>query len=359
MKKRLNLFLIVILLIVSFGCKEKTRSPEELLADFIRAQKNFEYRNFEVSGTGKLPEQTLRIVGDSNGNSADLYLNLTSGDESIVKLDYMAGELYLEKNDRAVTADDEQTTALKECLAEIYGNTADFDHLAEGISSFGDISVTEQEEQLVYGFTVPAGAFPVKMKSLLELLLSLSGAREYPEAVNYRLQVTADKTGLIRKLQLDDENQFSLDLNIDRYGGSTAVKHNVLVPHKYGKLTVYSGHEYRETQVKGANYALTNDETYLELMLYPRAEVDKMGWAGYLKEYGARYYDASDVESYQLIKEEKNRVYYSYKNTAGHGIMLGLYDTPEGFYTLMCIADYSHLDQYESRFMRYLENVRW
>ncbi|MBQ1523308.1 MAG: hypothetical protein IIZ74_11200, partial [Erysipelotrichaceae bacterium] len=198
MKKRLNLFLIVLLISVSFGCKEKTRSPEELLADFIRTQKNFEYRNFEASGTGKIPEQTLRIVGYSNGNSSDLYLNLTSGDESIVKLDYMAGELYLEKNDRAVTADDEQTTALKECLAEIYGNTADFDHLAEGISSFGDISVTEQEEQLVYGFTVPAGAFPVKMKSLLELLLSLSGAREYPEAVNYRLQVTADKTGLIR-----------------------------------------------------------------------------------------------------------------------------------------------------------------
>ena len=187
MKKRLNLFLIVLLLLVSYGCQKPAKSPEEQLADFIRNQKNFEYRNFEVSGTGKLPEQTLRIVGDSNGNSSDLYLNLTSGDENVIKLDYMGGELYLEKNDRAVTVDDTQMTALKECLREIYGSAADFDHLAEGISSFGDISVIEEEERMIYGFTVPAGAFPVKMKSLLELLMSLSSVQEYPDAGSYRL----------------------------------------------------------------------------------------------------------------------------------------------------------------------------
>ena len=95
--------------------------------------------------------------------------------------------------------------------------------------------------------------------------MALRYHQEYPDAVNYRLEITADKSGVIKKLKMDDENQFSVDLTVDRYGGTTAVKHNVLVPHKYGQLTIYSGHEYRETQVKGANYALTNDETYLEL----------------------------------------------------------------------------------------------
>ena len=95
MKKRLNLFLIVLLLLAGYGCRKPEKSPEELLADFIRTQKNFEYRNFEASGTGKIPEQTLQIVGDSNGNTDNpgVYWNVQNN--TVVSLDNDSGNAAL------------------------------------------------------------------------------------------------------------------------------------------------------------------------------------------------------------------------------------------------------------------------
>ena len=354
-KKGITLFLVLLMIITMSGCSQPVKTPEQQLTEFIKSLENIRYGNFEVSGNGLVSNNGFNLNGVSNRNSADLMLEITAASGKKLKADYMAENMYLELNGKA---QDVEENPVGEILGWFYGTDIDFEALSSAVSSWQDIAVTSDEEGTQYAFSIPSDAVSRHLKGFLEVSEYLVEEYEYVPGASYGFDIRTDKNGLIKKFSLSD-GVISLDLNIDRFGGTTVVKHDVLIAQKYKNLTYYCGHEYQPAEVKGTVAALTDNRTYLELILEPRASIDKMGWAGYLYDYGSRYYRGSNVVSHEIIINEKNRVTGTYVNDSGHEVMFGLFDTKDGFYTLLCVASRSEFENYRDRFTRYLENVRW
>ena len=355
LKKGITLFIVLLMLITASGCSQPAKTPEQQLAEFIKGLGSIRYGNFEVSGTGLISNNGFTLNGVSNRNSADLMLEITAASGRKVKADYMADAMYLEIDNKIQSVEE---NPVNDILARFYGTDIDFRQLSATAASWQDIEVVSDEESTVYSFRIPSEAISEHLKGFLAVSEYLVEEYEYLPGESYGFEIKADKNGIIKQLSLSD-GVISLNLNLERFGGTTVVKHDVLIPQKYKNLTYCCGHEYQPAEVKGTVAALTDNRTYLELILEPRANIDKMGWTGYLYDYGSRYYRGSNVVSHQIIVNEKNKVTGTYIDNSGHEVMFGLFDTKDGFYTLLCVARESEFENYRDRFSRYLENVRW
>ena len=355
LKKGITLFLVLLMIITMAGCSKPVKTPRQQLEEFVRSLGDIQYGNFEVSGSGLVSNNGFTLNGISNRNSGDLMLQITAASGKKVKADWMADTMYLEIDDRIQSVEE---NPVSDILARFYGSDIDFGQLSSTVSGWQDIDVVSDEEGTQYSFRIPSEAVSDRLKGFLAVSEYLVEEYKYQPGQSYGFEIRTDKNGIIKKFSLSD-GTVSLDLNVERFGGTTVVKHDVLIAQKYKNLTYCCGHEYQPAEVKGTVAALTDNRTYIELILEPRANIDKMGWTGYLYDYGSRYYRGSNVVSHQIILNEKNRVTGTYIDNSGHEVMFGLFDTRDGFYTLLLVARESEFENYRDRFSRYLENVRW
>ncbi len=364
--KHAVLFLIMVMILSVCGCQQK--SDSDRVKEFLSAQSKYDYLNCEITGkashkvAGEYPFD-VHIV--SNRNYQDLHMEFNGPQELNMSFafDYLEGELYRQFTEAYMPLPDD---TLKTLIAETYEKGLRFDVLADNISSLKNISIEEKENTNVYSFAVPASLLPESINVFVDFMDYLIPGREFQKPEEYQLALTADSNHKISNIRISADNSGDMpgrdeyDLDLIQVGGTIVVKHDIIVPHNYRNIQLFTGYDYKETQLEGCECAFTDGPVSLQVYLQPRSQLDRMGWSGHLEDYCKHVMGRPSVTDSKIVESDFQHVIAEYVSSEGYTAVFGLYDhLTDGFYQVMYLVDSTLIDKYRDDFMKYLKNVVW
>ena len=255
---------------------------------------------------------------------------------------------------------------MKTLIADTYEKGLHFEVLAENISSLKNISIEEQGDSNIYRFTVPASLLPQLFHCVFDFMDYLIPGRELEKPAEYEMELTADSSHKISNIKMagdtggDYPGRDEYDLDIVQLGGTIVVKHDILVPHDYRNIQLFTGYDYEEYRHEGCECSFVNGPVGIQVYLHPRDQLDRLGWSGHIGDYGNNILSKASVIKGQIVESDFQHVIAEYESADGYTAVFGLYDhLNDGFYHVMYIVDSRLIDKYRDEFLKYLKNVVW
>ena len=360
------LFLMMAMILSLCGCQQKTDSDR--VKEFLSAQSKYDYLNCEITG-----KATHKVVAAypfdvhvvSNRNYQDLHMEFNGPKEINMNFafDYLDGELHGQFTDGYMPLPDD---TLKTLIAETYEKGLRFDVLADNMASLKNISIEEKESTNVYSFVVPAFLLPQSVWTIIDFMDYTIPGREFEQPQEYKMAFTADSNHKVSNVKISAETSGAqsgtdeYDLDFIQVGGTIVVKHDILVPHNYRSIQLFTGYDYQETQLEGCECAFVSGPVSVQAYLQPRSQLDRMGWSGHLEDYRKHLMGRPSITESKIIESDFQHVLAEYVSNEGYTAVFGLYDhQSDGFYQVMYLVDSTLIDKYRDEFMKYLKNVVW